>query len=271
MGGINEEPLQRRRRLKLETLQWLSTLALWSGFCLAVVSAFIATLGNWASQKAGDALQAKNETLQRAADGRIASLNVESEKARLAIADAQERTALANEAAEKARAEAEQSRNEAAKIALQLAHTRQVIAGRYVTDEQAAQFAKELKGHHFNIGICFQDNDLEEVSFAVHIMTALTNAGQEVQMLGGICTARVGMGGGVTVVSMTARGVPLDKQDGDPVYRALIKASMWGGWWLFPSNVPAEITHVLLVPQRSAPSLQALEQPPVMPQPKLKK
>ena len=265
------------RALNLATLQSLSSIGLWLGFILAIVSALFGTAGNWASQEAGDILQTKNETLQKVADERqkrsderIAVLNVIALQAQKDIELSKQKTAEANRSAEIAKAEAAESKRKTAEISVELEHARSVLASRFLTEHQKLMMLEELRGAHLTIAICFQEQDNESTGFAENVYLALIKSGQEVRLLGDACGERINMSAGVTAISMTGRHTDPSNQDRDPLYRALIRAGIWGGWGMFPTNIPPDITHLLIISARSAPSIEALRRATPLPQPKLR-
>lgn len=220
--------------------------ALWGALIFGVVGGVCATLSGLIGSE-----------LSRRSDLRVASANAQAEKAK---ADAASAELEANEAQERT------ARTELKNTELQekLKFTQLAIAARAFTKAQEVAFYRELRGQKLTIAVCYPD-DPEDILYAIDLMRVLTLAGQDVQDVAAKC--------GETIISGVAKGFVIyasRSKNGedfgqDPLYRALVRADLFGGISTKMALTDLANMHVLIVPRRGAPPRAVLDAEPKWP------
>jgi hypothetical protein len=143
-------------------------------------------------------------------------------------ANLKQRIAEAGERASKANQRAAASEAEAARLRLQLEHELQKRAPRALTEEQKATLLEELRGKISEINIVVQ-RDLESQAFALQLEIVLQEAGAVLHPYelppGEALAAPAGI-----VMYRPGGARSEEEMAADPLYRALKKANLFGGF-----------------------------------------
>lgn len=256
-----------------DSLSRWSNILLWMTGAFGALAAILGLGSGLFGSRAGNLSQAKVDRERRLTDERVTAANVRIEAARAIAADAQQKLAEAQAriaATELRAAEAQERTAElqvrAAELANSLENTTAAVAGRWVTREQTDLLKDELQGYHLTIAICSPDAP-EAKFFAESLMIALSLAGQEVLDCGVPRGARASSSGPLGPM-LYVPGKPIGERGQDPLYRALVRAGLYSGESLFADRPAYAGMHGLTIPERGAPSRDAIEggsKPPTMP------